>query len=224
MILKKRDLLNAPARAVCQVCLATTSLIAATRKKFHCACGGWMRVEWARCPPAVAHPPVAASDLTVANVVADGSCSAHGVGGWAALVDRAGTRTILTGWEANTTPTRMELRAVIQGLASVEEASCVVVRTDLKALSDKLWFRALTRGRLRDLGDELSAAVQRHRSVAILWVKGHSGDADHNLADLLAGDASARAAYWLSRGETPPAQDARIVEQNQSKETSDGPR
>lgn len=59
----------------------------------------------------------------------------RGPGGWAAIVVRDGVEVEMFGSESRTTSTRMELRAVIEGLRSIEVGSSVVVRTDVTIVS-----------------------------------------------------------------------------------------
>ena len=61
----------------------------------------------------------------------DGACKGNpGPGGWGALLRFKGKEKELCGGEANTTNNRMELLAVIKGLATLNRPCKVVVYTD----------------------------------------------------------------------------------------------
>jgi len=61
----------------------------------------------------------------------DGSClGSPGAGGWACLLRWGSVQKELNGAEPNTTNNRMELRAVIAGLAALKEQCAVKVVTD----------------------------------------------------------------------------------------------
>lgn len=61
----------------------------------------------------------------------DGSCLGNpGTGGWACLLRCGSAQKELSGGEWNTTNNRMELKAVIVGLAALKEPAAVRVVTD----------------------------------------------------------------------------------------------
>ena len=66
------------------------------------------------------------------EVHTDGSCldNPGGPGGWAAIVVRDGVETALSGREDRTTNNRMEITAVIEGLASLPPAAEARVFSD----------------------------------------------------------------------------------------------
>ena len=124
----------------------------------------------------------------------DGACSGNpGPGGWAAiLVARAGDGTIakqveLSGGDPATTNNRMELQAVIEGLASLLRPCAVTVHIDSSYVMDaivKRWYvgwRArgwTTAGKQpvknREQWERLLALVERH-DVTWRKVRGHAG-------------------------------------------------
>ena len=54
------------------------------------------------------------------DIYTDGACLGNpGTGGWAAIVVAGGEKTQLKGGEYETTNNRMEIRAVVEGLASL---------------------------------------------------------------------------------------------------------
>jgi ribonuclease HI len=97
----------------------------------------------------------------------------------------------------HTTNNRMELKAVIEGLKSLNPGQKVVVFTDSRYVIDSAskwifgWKRKGWRtaaGKLVkniDLLKKLDKLVNKHE-VEWVWVKGHSGDAGNEMADFLA--------------------------------------
>ncbi len=142
------------------------------------------------------------------TVITDGACSANGTeaarGGWAAIVrDPSGDELVLSGGRRRTTNNRMELTAVIEGLAATPEGSDVELVTDsayvANAIKDR-WFdgwqaRGWRNSRRqpvanRDLWERLLEQLARHRSVRPTLVKGHAGHVDNERVDRLAQDAA----------------------------------
>ena len=65
------------------------------------------------------------------TIYTDGSCEGNpGPGGFAAIIEEEGETRDVTGGEPHTTNNRMELKAVIAGLAELEETSQVRIVTD----------------------------------------------------------------------------------------------
>jgi ribonuclease HI len=141
------------------------------------------------------------------HLYCDGSCLGNpGPGGWVYRV-RQGRRVIReqSGTEQNTTNSRMELRAAIEGLKSIPSASNVVVVSDsrylISGMTDLLllWqarnWRSSNGPAIRNqaLWQELIAVSRRH-NVSWQWVRGHSGVPEQESVDRLAAAAAARAA------------------------------
>lgn len=136
----------------------------------------------------------------------DGAClSPHGHGGWAYLIIEPET-----GWQdavpdsaRRTTNNRMELMAVIRGLASLPAPAEVRLVVDSeyvhRGITEWLpgWKRQGWRaGRKRprplknlDLWQQLDAELQRH-AVFSRWVRGHSGHPQNEFVDRLAHEAA----------------------------------
>lgn len=103
----------------------------------------------------------------------------------------------LYGGEELTTNNRMELTAVIKGLAALNKPCSVLVTTDSKYVLSGMtewmpnwkkrnWKTASKKPVLNvDLWQQLDAQVQQHE-VSWEWVKGHSGHLENELADQLA--------------------------------------
>jgi len=142
----------------------------------------------------------------VVIVYTDGACSGNpGPGGWAALIFDGEEERAVCGAEAHTTNQRMELRAAIEGLASIPDARHVALYTDssyvMNCFRDRWWERWERSGWLgsarqpitnRDLWERLIAETRRH---VVSWhkVKGHSGHPLNDRVDLLARQAIATA-------------------------------
>ncbi len=134
-------------------------------------------------------------------IYTDGSCSGNpGPGGYAAIVDANGERRELTGGERHTTNNRMELLAVIRGLASLDEPSSVRVVTDSQYVTKgmKSWIHGWRRKgwkttsgapvKNRDLWEELDRLGSKHQ-MSWEWVRGHDGHPENERADALAREA-----------------------------------
>ena len=120
------------------------------------------------------------------EVHTDGSCldNPGGPGGWAAIVVRDGVETALSGREDRTTNNRMEITAVIEGLASLPPAAEARVFSDSEYVVNTMtrnWKRNVN----KDLWARLDAEVGK-RKVTWQWVKGHAGDPLNEKADALA--------------------------------------
>ena len=62
--------------------------------------------------------------MKTVTLYTDGACSGNpGPGGWGAILEYNGHEKELSGGEENTTNNRMELTAVIEGLACLKESS-----------------------------------------------------------------------------------------------------
>jgi ribonuclease HI len=128
----------------------------------------------------------------------DGACKGNpGPGGWGALLRYRGKEKELWGGENDTTNNRMELRAVIEGLAALTRPTAVTVVTDSQYVKNGMsqWIHNWKRNGWRtaarkpvknaDLWQRLDALVQQH-DVSWEWVKGHSGHPENERADELA--------------------------------------
>ena len=90
----------------------------------------------------------------------------------------------------------MELRAVIEGLRTLNKLRAVLVRTDSKYLRDGMttwiqkwksedWIRIKNRALWQEL-----ERLQRMHKVSCKWVKGHANDEDNERCHLLANKAA----------------------------------
>ena len=128
----------------------------------------------------------------------DGACRGNpGAGGWGVLLRYKSNEKKLFGGELDTTNNRMELLAAIMALESLTRNCQVRLMTDSQYVKKGIteWIVAWKkRGWLKadkepvknvDLWQRLDAVNQEHE-VEWLWVKGHSGHAENELADELA--------------------------------------
>jgi ribonuclease HI len=139
------------------------------------------------------------SDVLAEVVIyADGACKGNpGPGGWGAWLKSGEHEKELFGGEPITTNNKMELTAVIQALAALNQRSQVVVYTDSAYVKDGItkWIhgwklRGWTTADKKpvkniELWQRLDALNAAH-SVSWRWVKGHSGDPGNERADQLA--------------------------------------
>jgi ribonuclease HI len=136
------------------------------------------------------------------EVFTDGACSGNpGPGGWAWALD---TSVHASGSEAPSTNQRMEVRAALEAVRSVEGPLLVVSdSTYVVNCFRDAWYRGwLDRGWInsarqpvanRDLWEPLIGLFLERGDVAFAWVKGHSGHAMNDFVDRLAVAAATRA-------------------------------
>lgn len=128
----------------------------------------------------------------------DGACKGNpGTGGWGALLQSGKHSKELFGGEANTTNNRMELTAVIQGLAALKRPCIVNIYTDSQYVKNGMqqwihnwkardWKTAAKQPvKNIELWQALDKAVNKHQ-VHWHWVKGHAGHPGNEKADELA--------------------------------------
>jgi len=136
----------------------------------------------------------------IVDLYSDGACKGNpGVGGWGVLLRFGEVEKALCGGARETTNNRMELQAVIEGLKALNRSCQVRVHTDSKYVQQGIsewlpnWIRrgwktaGGSAGKNQDLWRELSEQAARHR-VEWLWVKGHAGHPENELADALANE------------------------------------
>ncbi len=139
----------------------------------------------------------------VVEIWTDGGCKPNpGPGGWAAILRFGSTERELSGADPATTNNRMELTAAAEALEALTRACTVVLHTDSEYLRNGItrWTEGWVRRRWRnaagdpvaniDLWQRILAAAQRHE-IDWRWVRGHSGDAMNERADVLATQARA---------------------------------
>ena len=139
------------------------------------------------------------SSTPALRIYTDGACSGNpGPGGWAAILIDGTAERELSGAETSTTNQRMELRAALEGLRSLESRRRVALYSDsaylVNCFRDKWYVRWQQNGWKnaqkkpvdnRDLWEGLIALAAAH-DVAWHKVAGHSGDPLNERADRLA--------------------------------------
>ena len=128
----------------------------------------------------------------------DGACRGNpGKGGWGVLLRYGEAEKALYGGEKLTTNNRMELTAVIKGLEALTKSCRIKITTDSKYVlqgvtewmpnwKKRNWRTANKKPVLNvELWQQLDELVAQHE-IEWVWVKGHSGHPENELADQLA--------------------------------------
>ncbi len=147
----------------------------------------------------------AADDVGRVIIHTDGGCLNNpGPGGYGAVISIDGHRKEIYEGFVHTTNNRMELKACIEALKSVDPALPVVLYSDSSYVVNgvsKGWARKWRKnGWIKsngqpaenyDLWQEM-LAVLNGRQVEMRWVKGHAGIPENERCDELAGNAARR--------------------------------
>ncbi len=128
----------------------------------------------------------------------DGACKGNpGKGGWGVLMRYGSHEKELFGGEAHTTNNRMELTAIIQGLAALKRPCAVVIYTDSQYVKNGMeqWIHGWKKNgwktaakqpvKNEDLWRQLDQLAAQHQ-IQWQWVRGHAGHAENERADALA--------------------------------------
>ncbi len=140
-----------------------------------------------------------AATLKHVDLFTDGACSGNpGPGGYGTILRYNGNEKELSAGEESTTNNRMELTAVIVGLAALKETCDVTVYSDSKYVVDAIqkgWARSWKKNGWRkadkkpalnaDLWDKLLTLLDIHE-VRFVWLKGHDGHPENERCDRLA--------------------------------------
>lgn len=130
------------------------------------------------------------------TIYTDGACSGNpGKGGWCAILSYMGKELVLSDGERETTNNRMELTAVIKGLAALKEPCEVTLYSDSSYVVNAInehwlddWQRRgwRTAGKSAvknvDLWQDLLKLLDQHK-VEFVWVKGHADVEGNNRCD-----------------------------------------
>ena len=134
------------------------------------------------------------------QIYTDGACKGNpGPGGWGAWLKSGTTEKEIFGGELNTTNNRMELTAVIEGLAALKRPCKVILYLDSQYVRQGIteWIRGWkakgwitsTKQPVKnvELWKRLDELVSKGgHQIEWRWVKGHSGDPGNERADMLA--------------------------------------
>ena len=128
----------------------------------------------------------------------DGACKGNpGKGGWGVLMRYGSHEKELFGGEAHTTNNRMELTAIIQGLAALSRPCAVVIHTDSQYVKNGMeqWIHGWKKNgwktaakqpvKNEDLWRQLDQLAAQHQ-IQWQWVRGHAGHTENERADALA--------------------------------------
>lgn len=128
----------------------------------------------------------------------DGACKGNpGAGGWGVLLRYGQHEKELCGGEKETTNNRMELTAIIQGLAALTRSCEVHIYTDSQYVKNGMekwihnwkkngWKTADKKAvKNEELWKQLDTLAQQHH-LTWHWVKGHAGHSENERADALA--------------------------------------
>ncbi len=140
-------------------------------------------------------------------IYTDGACKGNpGPGGWGAWLKSGASEKELFGGELNTTNNRMELTAVIEGLAALKRPCKVLLYLDSQYVRQGIteWIRGWkakgwitsTKQPVKnvELWKRLDELVEKSgHQIEWRWVKGHSGDPGNERADALANKGVERA-------------------------------
>ncbi|MFW5714462.1 MAG: ribonuclease HI [Brevefilum sp.] len=136
-------------------------------------------------------------DLPTVTIYTDGACQGNpGPGGWGAILRYGRHEKELSGGEKDTTNNRMELRAALEALRSLNESCQVILFTDSEYLKKGIteWLANWKRrnwhrkgGKLAnvDLWMKLDEEISRHQ-IRWRWVRGHAGNVMNERVDKLA--------------------------------------
>lgn len=128
----------------------------------------------------------------------DGACKGNpGPGGWGCLMRYGKHQKELHGGEADTTNNRMELTAVVKGLAALKRPCHIVICTDSQYVKNGMekwihgwksngWKTANKQAvKNEDLWRQLDQLAALHQ-IQWTWVRGHTGHPENERADQLA--------------------------------------
>lgn len=146
----------------------------------------------------VASNPSTQASWPLVEVWTDGACRGNpGAGGWGVVLRAQGYEKQLWGGEPHTTNNRMELTAAIRALEALKRPCRVRLTTDSQYLMQGIaawlptWrqrnWRTANRKPVKnvDLWQRLDELASRHQ-VEWVWVRGHAGHPENELADRLA--------------------------------------
>ena len=131
-------------------------------------------------------------------IFTDGACRGNpGEGGWGAILQNQNHEKEISGYSNETTNNIMELTAVIKSLQALKKPCDIILTTDSKYVQNGItqwihnwkkngWKTANKKNvKNKDLWIILDSECKKH-NMQWEWIKGHSGHALNERADLLA--------------------------------------
>jgi len=131
-------------------------------------------------------------------IFTDGACRGNpGEGGWGAILQSDNHEKEINGYSKETTNNIMELTAVIRSLQVLKKSCNIILTTDSKYVQNGItawihnwkkngWKTANKKNvKNKDLWIVLDEECKKHK-IKWEWIKGHSGHALNERADLLA--------------------------------------
>ena len=145
--------------------------------------------------------------MTPVVMYTDGACKGNpGPGGWGVLLRHGAQERELCGGERETTNNRMELRAVIEGLAALKRPCKVDLYLDSQYVRQGItqWIHGWKKKGWRTAGGQPVKNIELWQRLDALahdaghaidwhWVRGHAGDPGNERADALANQGVAQA-------------------------------
>lgn len=141
--------------------------------------------------------------MKTVDIYTDGACSGNpGKGGYGVVMLYGSARKELSEGFSRTTNNRMEVLAVITGLASLKESCNVNLYSDSKYVVNAIeqgWLEGWKKNGWKksnkgavlnvDLWKKLDEQLKRH-NVKFIWVKGHAENVENERCDQLAREAA----------------------------------
>lgn len=143
-------------------------------------------------------------DRDLVEVYTDGSCMGNpGPGGWGAVFLYNNQRSIISGYEEQTTNNRMELKAAIEAISVLPKYINIHIYTDSGYVKNGItvWVHSWVKNKWRTTDNrkvknqdlwELLYELNENRSITWHWVKGHSNCINNENADFVARSAILR--------------------------------
>ena len=141
--------------------------------------------------------------MKTVDIYTDGACSGNpGKGGYGVVMLYGSARKELSEGFSRTTNNRMEVLAVITGLASLKESCNVNLYSDSKYVVNAIeqgWLEGWKKNGWKksnkgavlnvDLWKKLGEQLKKH-NVKFIWVKGHAENVENERCDQLAREAA----------------------------------
>lgn len=141
--------------------------------------------------------------MKTVDIYTDGACSGNpGKGGYGVVMLYGSARKELSEGFSRTTNNRMEVLAVITGLASLKESCNVNLYSDSKYVVNAIeqgWLEGWKKNGWKksnkgavlnvDLWKKLDEQLKKH-NVKFIWVKGHAENVENERCDQLAREAA----------------------------------